>query len=115
MLPTFYVLKPAKKNWAKLAAEEHKTWDKCWVIMPKGDTVFGCLKRGKAFNSNMVLYTPMIEGAILFANQNEEETTLHPWDILQLCVPGVPDGFRNYYFLDTKHSYWRFLAGWVSL
>lgn len=91
---------PAKTKRQQQLAEKHKTWDKCLLII-KGDTISGKLKRGISASA-LVLYTPITGAGILFAGEDEKEETLLPGSITKLLVPGAPEGYREYYSIHGK-------------
>gem|GEM_PF-4899371 len=84
-----------EKRLAKIA-EEHKTWDKCFIITDKSDTVFGRIKPGKPNESYDKVYTPFVEFMLFFTFPNDSECGIFPYSIKQLYVYDAPENYKKY-------------------
>ena len=83
------------KRLAKIAAE-HKTWDRCFIITDKADTIFGRLKPGNPKETLGKTYNPLMDNVIFFTFSNDSECNFYPFAIKQLYVYDAPEGWKKY-------------------
>ncbi len=93
-----------EKRLAKIAAE-HKTWDRCFIITDKSDTIFGRMKPGMPKESMEKVFSPLMDNVIFFSFPNDSECNFFPFAIKQLYDYDAPEGWKKYLSLQLKDQY----------
>ena len=95
------ILKPAKQNSKQeRLRKKHETWDSCFIVKAKGDTIYG--KVDHRDDQSSVLSSYMSDLLIFFAHTNEKEEQFIPDNLKELYVFNAPEGYNKYQVIDQE-------------